>query len=91
MTRTRFERISKYFHMNDITQNPAQGQPGHDEECHIRPFLEKVSETCFENYHPHKEQSVDEGMIAFKGRLSFNSFSPTDKYSRHIYDALFSC
>lgn len=51
--------------MNDITQNPAQRQPGHDKVCHIRPVLEKVSETCFENYYPHKEQSVDEGMIAF--------------------------
>ncbi|XP_061175613.1 piggyBac transposable element-derived protein 4-like [Saccostrea echinata] len=76
MTRTRFERISKYFHMNDTTQNPARGQPRHDKLCHIRPVIDKLSETCHENYHPHKEQSVNEGMIAFKGRLSFKQYLP---------------
>lgn len=76
MTRTRYERISKYFHKNDTTQNPARGQSGHDKLFHIRSVLEKVSEMCFENYHPHKEQSVDEGMIAFKERLSFKQYLP---------------
>lgn len=30
----------------------------------------------FGKYHPHKEQSIDEGMIAFKGRLSFKQYFP---------------
>jgi hypothetical protein len=29
-----------------------------------------------DNYNPNKEQSIDEGMIAFKGRLSFKQYLP---------------
>ena len=76
MTRTRFERISKYFHMNDTSQNPPRRQPGHDKLCHIRPILNELSRTCLDNYNPNKEQSIDEGMIAFKGRLSFKQYLP---------------
>lgn len=76
MTRTRFERLSKYFHMNDTSNNPARGQPGHDKLCHVRPVLDVLSHKCLINYHPQKEQSVDEGMIAFKGRLSFKQYLP---------------
>lgn len=76
MTRTRFERITKYFHVNDTSQNPPRRQPGHDKLCHIRPVLAAVNDACLNNYRPHREQSVDEGMIAFKGRLSFKQYLP---------------
>lgn len=35
-----------------------------------------VSKTCFQNYNPHTEQTIDEGMIAFKGRLSLEQYLP---------------
>ncbi|XP_062582665.1 piggyBac transposable element-derived protein 2-like, partial [Saccostrea cucullata] len=68
MTRSRFELLSKYLHCNDVTQNPPRRTPGHDKLCHIRPVLDYVLNKCVK---PHCEQSVDEGMIAYKGRLSF--------------------
>ena len=43
----RFERLCKYFHVNDTTNNPAHRQPGHDKLCHIRPILDTVLEKCF--------------------------------------------
>jgi hypothetical protein len=76
LTRTRFEKISKYFHMNDTSGNPRRGQQGHDKLCHIRPVLDAILKTCMDNYLPHKEQSIDEGMVAFKGRLSFKQYLP---------------
>lgn len=76
MTRSRFEKLNKYFHFNDRSNNPPRGQPGHDKLCHIRPVLDVVGEKCLSNYKPPKEQSVDEGMIAFKGRLSFKQYLP---------------
>jgi hypothetical protein len=38
--------------------------------------LDAVSKTCLDNYKPPKEQTIDEGMIAFKGRLSFKQYLP---------------
>lgn len=76
MTRERFERICKYFHLNDTRNNPPKGQDGHDKLVHIRPFIDAIQEKCLGNYNPPKEQSIDEGMIAFKGRLSFRQYLP---------------
>ena len=76
MTRTRFEKILKYFHVGDVTSNPPRGQPGHDKLCLVRSVLEQVLEKCIGNYMPAKESSVDEAMIAYKGRLSFKQYLP---------------
>jgi hypothetical protein len=40
------------------------------------PILNELSRTCLDNYKPNKEQSIDEGMIAFKGRLSLKQYLP---------------
>ena len=37
----------------------------------MRPMLAYISDACLENYVPHKEQSRDAAMIAFRGQLSF--------------------
>ena len=76
MTRTRFEKINKYFHINDVTANPARGEPGHDRLIRARRVIDHVNEACLENYMPHKESSIDEAMIAYKGRLSFKQYLP---------------
>jgi hypothetical protein len=76
MTRERNEKLAKYFHVNDVSNNPPRRQPGHDKLCHIRPVLNTVLARCLENYNPPKDQAVDEGMIAFKGRLSFRQYLP---------------
>lgn len=77
MTRTRFERLSKYLHVNDTSMNPRKGQPGHDKLCHIRPVLTIVNNACRNNYRPHKEQSVAEGIIALNGQVPSKQFMPT--------------
>lgn len=91
MTRTRFERISRYFHMKDTSNNLPRGQPGHDKLCHIRPVLDTLTTTCLDNYRPHNEQSIDEGMIAFKGRLSFKQYLPAKptKFGIKVWERAF--
>ena len=37
-------------------------------------MLTFISDACLENYVPHKEQSIDEAMIAFRGQLSFRQY-----------------
>lgn len=76
MTRSRFEHILRYFHVNDASQNPARGEEGHDRLCLIRPLIEEIGKLCVENYLPSKESSIDEAMIAYKGRLSFKQYLP---------------
>jgi len=74
MSRERFERLCKFFHVNDTRNNLARRQPGHDKLYHIRPILDTVLEKCLKNYNPPKNQSIDEGMIAYKGRLSLKQY-----------------
>lgn len=76
MQRERFEKLNKYFHCNDTATNPARGTPGHDQLCHVRPVIDAINGLCISNYSPHKQQSIDEGMIAYKGRLSFKQYLP---------------
>ena len=74
--RTRFEKINQHFHCNDVSQNPPWRTTGYDKICHVRPGVDEFGDKCVKNYHPFREKSVDEGMIAFKGRLSFKQYLP---------------
>ena len=77
MTRDRFENISRYFHASNTTQNPARGQPGHDRICHVRPLITMIVDKCRTLYNPHINTSVDEAMVAFRGRLGFRQYIPS--------------
>lgn len=47
-----------------------------DKLCHVRPILDDINDNCLTNYQPYREQSIDKGMIAFKGRLSSKQYLP---------------
>ncbi|CAC5420393.1 unnamed protein product [Mytilus coruscus] len=74
MPRDRFDKLCQYFHANDKTTNPPRGIPGHDCLHHVRTILEIVNKNCIDNYKPHQNTSVDEAMIAFRGRLGFRQY-----------------
>ena len=74
--RSRFEKLNQYFHLHDARNNPPKGAPGHDMLCHVRPLLDRVSTACLMEYNPSKENSIDEAMIPFKGRLSVKQYLP---------------
>ena len=77
MQRNRFDKISQYFHVADISSNPPRGNPLHNKLAHVHPFLEAVRRNCTERYHPHQNVSVDEAMVAFRGRLGFRQYIPS--------------
>ena len=93
MTRSRFESMQRYFHCCDTGNNPARGQPGHDKLCHVRRILDVVLSKCKSNYHPHKEQAIDEAMIGFKRRLSFKQYLPAKptKFGIKVWERANSC
>ena len=50
---------------------PPRGSPDYDKLFKVRPILSKVVKTIQRAYYPGQNISVDEAMIAFRGRLSF--------------------
>ena len=76
MPTDRFNKLCQYFHANDSTTNPGQGEPGHDRLHHVRPLIDIVNERCLKQYNPHQNTSIDEAMIAFRGRLGFRQYLP---------------
>ena len=67
--------ILKFLHINDNSKYKKKGEPGHDALFKIRPFLEPLI-TIQAQYTLHKEISVDETMISYKGRLGFIQYMP---------------
>lgn len=77
MPRNRYELLTKYFHLNDSTKNPARNFPGHDKLHKVRPVLDNAKKKFPRHYKPHKNVAVDEAMIKFKGRCSFLQYIPS--------------
>ena len=62
----------------------------HDRFYKVRLILMAFNQRLLEAYHPGKKNiSVDEGMIAFKGRLSFRQYMPAKptKYGIKVWMA----
>ncbi|XP_064630940.1 piggyBac transposable element-derived protein 4-like [Lineus longissimus] len=74
MSRNRFQLIRSFFHMNDNTDKVPKGQPGHDPLFKVRPILDIVQGQYVKLYQAHKEVSIDEAMLAFKGRLGLKQY-----------------
>ena len=76
MSRSRFEKISQYFHIANRT-GYNHDDPNWDELHLVREILDCVNGKLLGNYTPHKESSIDEAMIAFSGTLAFRQYMPT--------------
>ncbi|KAG8228807.1 hypothetical protein J437_LFUL008728 [Ladona fulva] len=68
MSRSRFQKLMKYFHIVDNNNQKASTDPEHDKLFKVRPLLQHF----FKVYN-----SVDEQMVPFKGR------SPMKQYARN--------
>ena len=76
MPRNRFQETLQFLHFADLMKNPAPGEEGYDRLFKVRPVLNATLENSQRCYSPNKHIAVDEGMIAFKGRLSFRQYMP---------------
>ena len=83
-TVARFETITRYLHLNDNSKMPARGSPDFDKLYKVRPFLESIRSNFITQYMPHKQASVDEAMIKFKGRSSIKQYMPKKPIKRGI-------
>ena len=76
MKRDRFSLLMKFLHLNDSSLYKKKGEPGHDPLYKLRPFLTPLIANFQQSYTLHREVSVDESMIGFKGRLGFIQYMP---------------
>ena len=89
MTRGRFDKLCQYFHVNDQTDYDCR-DPNRDELQLVRSVLDVVSRTCFNSYVAHKENSIDEAMIRFRGTLAFHQYLPA-KPPKYAIKSMGSC
>ena len=87
MTRSRFDKITEYIHVDDRSTMPAKDSQNFHKLYLIRPLLSRVNKLRLKNYRPHHEFSIDEAMIKFRGRLGFRQYMPAKptKYGIKIW------
>lgn len=89
MTKNRFEELSCYLHFSDSSREPGRGDRDYDRLFKVRTVLDYVRNKCETNFLPSKNISVDEGMVGFRGRLSFRQYMPAKptKYGIKVWMA----
>ena len=80
----RFEKLTEYFHLTDRSREAAKGTPNYDRLAKIRPLIDIVSEACPKYNKPSACQSIDEGMIGFRGRVNYLQYMPLKPIKRGI-------
>ena len=95
MTCRRYQKLIQYLHVSDRANDPAQNSADYDNLYKIHPVLNMVQDSFAESYKPGQNQTTDEGMIAFKGRLSYVQYLPAKPIKTGIkvwmcYDAYIS-
>jgi hypothetical protein len=81
MTRRRFQALERYLHINDLTKMPGKESSDFDSLYRIRPVLDSCRNQFQRAYVPGRELSVDEGMIAYRGRISYLQYIPKNPQS----------
>ena len=84
MSRNRFDKLLKYFHLNNNANQLPREDVNYDKLFKVRPLLDRVVECCQTELRPERDLSVDEAMIKFKGRLGMKQYMPMKPIKRGI-------
>lgn len=82
MSIKRFLKILGYLHLADNSQMPARGDPNFDRLYKVRPLLDYFGEKFKISFSPSRYVSIDESMVAFKGRSSMKQYMPQKPIKR---------
>ncbi|XDV41188.1 hypothetical protein PO909_010094 [Leuciscus waleckii] len=73
MSRARFQAISWNLHLCDLQEdeknNKKKGTPGYDRLLKIKPLYTDVLSACKKHFHPNREISVNERIVATKASI----------------------
>ena len=84
ITRDRFFDLSRYLHFVDNTGLPRRTDPNYHRLQKVKPIIDAVMNTCLSLYNPSANLSIDEVMIAFKGRSAIKQYMPKKPTKRGI-------
>uniref|UniRef100_A0A1X7T972 PiggyBac transposable element-derived protein domain-containing protein n=1 Tax=Amphimedon queenslandica TaxID=400682 RepID=A0A1X7T972_AMPQE len=76
MSGRRFELLMSYLHLNDSKKMPDRDSSNYDKLYKIHPLLDRVVNAFRNTWTPRQNLSVDESIIAVKGRLSWVQHMP---------------
>ena len=79
MSRTRFETILRFLHLND---NAKMETTIRDKLYKVRPLVEHLNKLFSQLRKPQEFLSIDESMILFKGRSSLKQYNPMKPIKR---------
>ncbi|XP_069161378.1 piggyBac transposable element-derived protein 4-like [Procambarus clarkii] len=84
MTSRRFQHIGQFFH---AFNSNAVSVDNTDKLIKVRPVMDYLRHRFQEVYYPIRELCLDEGTMAWRGRLSFKVYNPSkpDKYGVKFY------
>ena len=78
----RFNHLLASIHFSDNSNAKPRGHPEYDKLYKIRPVMESILQKCLFLYNPHRENSIDEAMVGFKGRSSLKQYMPNKPTKR---------
>lgn len=82
ISRKRFLEIQRYLHFRNNDTIVGRGEPGYDRLAKVRPVIEILKQSFLSSYNPHRENSIDEAMIKFKGQSSLKQYLPKKPIKR---------
>ena len=77
MAKSWFKKLNQYFHLNDNDTAVARGEAGYSPLHKIQPLISSVSTAFSRRYRPGRDLSIDEAMVAFKGRSHMKQYLPS--------------
>ena len=80
--RNRFWAILWNLHFNDNSLAVPRGDPNFDKLHKVRPLIDTLTMKFLTLYNPHRENSIDEAMVLYKGQSSLKQFMPKKPIKR---------
>lgn len=90
MARDRFLLILTFLHLNDNSRYIPRGQPGYEPLYKLGDLFKLIIANFGRVYYPHQEIALDEGMVPWRGNLSFRVYNP-DKPTKYGIKAYMIC
>lgn len=81
-TKRKFWAFLHCFHLNDNAMALPREDPLYDKLHKVRPILNEVRRNCKANFVPGRDNSIDEAMVAYKGRSSLKQYCPLKPVKR---------
>nr|CAH7762126.1 unnamed protein product [Callosobruchus chinensis] len=82
MSSKRYKKLVENIHLNDNTTAVSRGEPAYDKLHKVKTLTNLLNDSFCKPYKHSTSLSVDESMIAFKGRSAIKQFMPMKPVKR---------